>query len=64
MPAARAKPRYFVVEFEEQSTEETVAAALEIAKKAHERDRTRGFAVVELIAIVGSEHKTIVTRIK
>lgn len=64
MPAARPKPRYLVIEFEAQTTEESLAAALEVAKNAHEQDRTRGYAVVELIAIVGSEHKTIVNRIK
>lgn len=64
MPAARPKPRYFVVEFESQKTEETLAAALEIAKTAHENDRSRGYAVVELIATVASEHKTVITRIK
>lgn len=58
------KPRYIVVEYETQENYASLAAALDIAKAAHENDRTRGFAVVELIAIVGSEHKTVVTRLK
>lgn len=58
------KPRYIVVEYETQENYDSLAAALEIARVAHENDRTRGFAVVELIAIIGSEHKTVVNRIK
>lgn len=65
MPAARKPPRYVIIEFEGKAREfDSVAAALEDATKAHQMDRTRGFAVVELIAIVSSEHKTLVTRVK
>ncbi len=64
MPAPRAKPQYFIVEHEQQSYHDNVAAALEEAKVAHERDRTRRFAVVQLVATVDSEHKTIVTRVR
>ena len=64
MPAARPKPRYLVIEFEAQPTQDTVAGAVEIARKAHEQNRFKGYAVVELVAIVASEHKTVVTRVK
>lgn len=65
MPATRKTPRYVVIEFEGKAREyDSVAAALGDATKAHESDRTRGFAVVELIAIVSSDHKTVVTRVK
>lgn len=64
MPAPRPKPRYIVVEYETQPNHETLASALTEATRAHEQDRRKGYAVVELIAIISSEHKTVVNRLK
>lgn len=60
----RRKPRYIIVEFEEQDSFDLVSTAEAAAIAAHEQDRSRGFAVVEIIRIIRSEHKTVVTRVK
>lgn len=60
----RPKPRYLVIEYEPQPDHDNLAVALEHAQKAQLLNCKHGYAVVELIAVVSSEHKTNVTRIK
>lgn len=64
MPPPRRKPLYIVIEYEEQNGYDNAAAAEAEAISAHERERHRGFAVVEVIRIITSEHKTQVKRLR
>lgn len=57
MPAPH---KYLVIEYEPQKLFDNLDEPLKIATEAHGQNRSKGYAVVELVSVVSSRYETIV----